>query len=499
MFATLLGALPRPPIAADASIDELVEAAVRAQVAAGLEPVTDGGLRPADDPVVAWRATSRLTDRAVKQALTGPYSAGHDVGAPAALRSADTLARATDLNAVLRALAAAGCPLIEIHEPAAVTIGADPAERALFRDAHDRLLDGVAGSHLSLAVTGGSADGAGVETLLAAPYASLAVDLIDGPDNWRLATTTPGDRGIVCGVVSVAADSYDGPEPLLWAAGYAASTRGPRTLPGRAGHGRLAGRPPVGGRGRPRWPGSARRRGSRRRRSGSALRPWIHAPSAAGPPRSDATHRRRRRTTNRVTRRLDTETRRCHHPPTSLSWDRDEPVRSPRRRRRFMSVSEHITFVVNGTPRELDVEPRRLLVQALREDLDLTGTHVGCDTSQCGACTVHVDGRAIKSCTMLAVQADGAEVLTIEGLADGDTLHPMQAAFWEKHGLQCGFCTPGMIMTAVDLLEHNPDPTDDEIRHAIEGNFCRCTGYQNIVAAIRHAAETIRSGAPVTA
>jgi carbon-monoxide dehydrogenase small subunit len=164
-----------------------------------------------------------------------------------------------------------------------------------------------------------------------------------------------------------------------------------------------------------------------------------------------------------------------------------------------MSVSEHITFVVNGTPRELDVEPRRLLVQALREDLDLTGTHVGCDTSQCGACTVHVDGRAIKSCTMLAVQADGAEVLTIEGLANGDELHPMQAAFWEKHGLQCGFCTPGMIMTAVDLLEHNPDPTDDEIRHAIEGNFCRCTGYQNIVAAIRHAAETIRSGAPVSA
>ena len=162
-------------------------------------------------------------------------------------------------------------------------------------------------------------------------------------------------------------------------------------------------------------------------------------------------------------------------------------------------MSEHITFVVNGTPRELDVEPRRLLVQALREDLDLTGTHVGCDTSQCGACTVHVDGRAIKSCTMLAVQADGAEVLTIEGLADGDELHPMQAAFWEKHGLQCGFCTPGMIMTAVDLLEHNPDPTDDEIRHAIEGNFCRCTGYQNIVAAIRHAAETIRSGATVSA
>ena len=157
-------------------------------------------------------------------------------------------------------------------------------------------------------------------------------------------------------------------------------------------------------------------------------------------------------------------------------------------------MSEHISFVVNGTPRELDVEPRRLLVQALREDLDLTGTHVGCDTSQCGACTVHVDGRAIKSCTMLAVQAEGTEILTIEGLASGDELHPMQAAFWEKHGLQCGFCTPGMIMTAVDLLDRNPDPTDDEIRHGIEGNFCRCTGYQNIVAAIRHAAETMRTG-----
>ena len=158
-------------------------------------------------------------------------------------------------------------------------------------------------------------------------------------------------------------------------------------------------------------------------------------------------------------------------------------------------MSEHIAFVVNGTSHELDVEPRRLLVQALREDLDLTGTHVGCDTSQCGACTVHVDGRAIKSCTMLAVQADGTEIKTIEGLANGAELHPMQTAFWEKHGLQCGFCTPGMIMTAVDLLDRNPDPTDEEIRHAIEGNFCRCTGYQNIVAAIRHAAETMRSGA----
>jgi carbon-monoxide dehydrogenase small subunit len=158
-------------------------------------------------------------------------------------------------------------------------------------------------------------------------------------------------------------------------------------------------------------------------------------------------------------------------------------------------VAEHISFVVNGDRRELDVEPRRLLVQVLREDLDLTGTHVGCDTSQCGACTVTVDGRAVKSCSMLAVQADGSTVQTIEGLANGTQLHPLQTAFWEKHGLQCGFCTPGMIMVASDLLARTPDPTDDEIRHAIEGNYCRCTGYQNIVAAIREAAATIRTGA----
>jgi carbon-monoxide dehydrogenase small subunit len=162
-------------------------------------------------------------------------------------------------------------------------------------------------------------------------------------------------------------------------------------------------------------------------------------------------------------------------------------------------VAEHISFVVNGDRRELDVEPRRLLVQVLREDLDLTGTHVGCDTSQCGACTVTVDGNAVKSCSMLAVQADGSTVRTIEGLANGSELHPLQTAFWEKHGLQCGFCTPGMIMAASDLLQRTADPTDDEIRHAIEGNYCRCTGYQNIVAAIREAAATIRAGAATPA
>ena len=158
-------------------------------------------------------------------------------------------------------------------------------------------------------------------------------------------------------------------------------------------------------------------------------------------------------------------------------------------------MAERISLTVNGTQRELDVEPRRLLVQAIREDLNLTGTHVGCDTTQCGACTVHVDGMAVKSCTMLAVQADGAAVTTIEGLATDGELHPLQNAFWEKHGLQCGFCTPGMIMAAADLLARNDDPSDADIRHAIEGNFCRCTGYQNIVAAVRQAAATLRTGA----
>jgi carbon-monoxide dehydrogenase small subunit len=158
-------------------------------------------------------------------------------------------------------------------------------------------------------------------------------------------------------------------------------------------------------------------------------------------------------------------------------------------------VAEHVSLVVNGTRRDVDVEPRRLLVQLLREDLDLTGTHVGCDTSQCGACTIHLDGKAIKSCTMLAVQADGSTVTTIEGMASAEGLHPLQTAFWEQHGLQCGFCTPGMIMAAADLLGRTTDPTDDEIRHAIEGNFCRCTGYQNIVGAIRAAATAMRAGA----
>jgi carbon-monoxide dehydrogenase small subunit len=156
---------------------------------------------------------------------------------------------------------------------------------------------------------------------------------------------------------------------------------------------------------------------------------------------------------------------------------------------------EQVALVVNGVARTVEVEPRRLLVELLREDLGLTGTHVGCDTSQCGACTVLVDGSAVKSCTMLAVQADGSAVTTIEGLAPEGGLHPVQQAFWDKHGLQCGFCTPGMIMAATDLLGREPDPTDDQIRHAIEGNLCRCTGYQNIVAAIGEAARITRDGA----
>jgi aerobic carbon-monoxide dehydrogenase small subunit len=156
----------------------------------------------------------------------------------------------------------------------------------------------------------------------------------------------------------------------------------------------------------------------------------------------------------------------------------------------------HVALEVNGEHREVDVEPRTLLVSMLREDLELTGTHVGCDTSQCGACTVHVDGHAVKSCTMLAVQADGSSVTTIEGMGQPGSLHPIQQAFWDKHGLQCGFCTPGMIMAAADLVAHNADPTDAEIRHAIAGNICRCTGYHNIVAAVREAASVLRDGAP---
>ena len=147
-----------------------------------------------------------------------------------------------------------------------------------------------------------------------------------------------------------------------------------------------------------------------------------------------------------------------------------------------------VTMTVNGVSRTAQIEPRTLLVHLLREHLNLTGTHVGCDTSNCGACTVWLDGEAVKSCTVLAVQADGHDVTTIEGISENGELHAMQQAFHESHGLQCGYCTPGMVMTAIKLLEHNPSPTDEEIRHGLEGNLCRCTGYENIVAAVRSAA-----------
>ena len=149
-----------------------------------------------------------------------------------------------------------------------------------------------------------------------------------------------------------------------------------------------------------------------------------------------------------------------------------------------------ISVNVNGKPQERDVEPRTLLVHFLREQLGLTGTHIGCETTICGACTVHLDGRAVKSCTMFAVQVDGRNVTTVEGLAaDAEHLHPVQTGFWEEHGLQCGYCTPGMIMTTSALLAENPNPSEAEIRHAIEGNICRCTGYQQIVNAVQHAAK----------
>jgi hypothetical protein len=226
VFATLLGPLPRPPLADDATPEAILDAVVAAQVEAGLEPVTDGGwpLVPGD-PAASWQATSARTDRAAKAVLIGPYTSGISTGGPL-----------EDLRDRIRELIAAGCPMVEIAEPAAVDIGADETERARFGDLHDRLLDGLAasgsdgnsGTHLSLAITGGSADTAGAATILSPPYASLAVDLIAGPDNWRLVTAAPGDRGIVCGALSASEGSDDGPELLLWAAAHAAGGgRGP--------------------------------------------------------------------------------------------------------------------------------------------------------------------------------------------------------------------------------------------------------------------------------
>ena len=155
-----------------------------------------------------------------------------------------------------------------------------------------------------------------------------------------------------------------------------------------------------------------------------------------------------------------------------------------------------VSMTVNGREVSGDVEPRTLLVHFLREDQRLTGTDVGCETGYCGACTIHLDGKAVKSCTILAVQVDGANIMTIEGLASNGNLHPVQEGFWERHGLQCGFCTPGMIMAAVSLLEDNANPTEDEIRHGIEGNLCRCTGYHNIVRAVEYAGAKMRGEEP---
>jgi len=155
-----------------------------------------------------------------------------------------------------------------------------------------------------------------------------------------------------------------------------------------------------------------------------------------------------------------------------------------------MSDPVPVSLTVNGVKHQLQVEPRRLLVHALRDDLGLTGTHVGCDTSNCGACTIHLDGKAVKSCTIFAVQAEGAEVTTVEGLGSESQLHAVQEAFWNDHGLQCGYCTPGMMMAAAGLLAENADPSEAEVRHALEGNLCRCTGYHNIVKAVLDAAKT---------
>ena len=157
-------------------------------------------------------------------------------------------------------------------------------------------------------------------------------------------------------------------------------------------------------------------------------------------------------------------------------------------------MKHSVTISVNGVEHTHEVEPRQLLVHYLRDTLGLTGTNIGCDTSQCGACTVHMDGMAVKSCTVFAVQADGSEIATIESMAQNGTLHPMQQAFWDNHGLQCGYCTPGMIMAAVDLVSNNPNPSEAEIRHGLEGNLCRCTGYHNIIKSVKAGAEAMAGG-----
>ncbi len=211
MFATLLGPLPRPALPPDAPPEAVLEAALEAQLEHGLAPLTDAGWGVGDDPVAAWRASSSRTDGLVKAVVMGPITSGRS---------------AVELRAVLAALADAGCAWIEVHEPSATTIRSDPDARARFADAHRALTVGLDGVHLSLAIVGGNADATGVDTILAGAYASLAVDLIDGPDNWRLVAATPQDRGIVCGALSARLDSDDAPELLLWAAAYAASTAG---------------------------------------------------------------------------------------------------------------------------------------------------------------------------------------------------------------------------------------------------------------------------------
>ncbi len=161
-----------------------------------------------------------------------------------------------------------------------------------------------------------------------------------------------------------------------------------------------------------------------------------------------------------------------------------------------MAAKQKVRVKINGQEREAEVEPRLLLVHFIREMLELTGTHIGCDTSHCGACTVMLDGKTVKSCTMFAVQADGSEILTVEGLIQDGKLHPLQEGFKEEHGLQCGYCTPGMILSSLALLKRNPHPSEDEIRHGISGNLCRCTGYQNIVKAVQYAAAKMAQGGP---
>ena len=430
MFATLLGSLPRPPLPPDASAEAILDAVVGAQADRGLEPLTDGGW-PTDplEPVASWRSVAdRAGGAIVKAVIVGPYTGGAARGASI-----------EPWRAMLAGLADAGCRMVEVAEPDAIRIGDDEAARSRFLRPPRPPARRTARRPGPAPLVGDHEWECGRRRPRDHPPTALC-EPRGRPDRRTGQLAAGPRRAHASGASSAAwcrasADSDDGPEITGLGRRLRGLQRGSWPGPGRPA-------PP-----RPRSPRATGRRamhklqrladgrpdrGPAARRAGRESRP----PGRRQPQRGARSIRAARTASASPRTRLDSEPRRCHHRRTShvhgpvgARTRRLQGRRGHLRARQHMpeevlSVGEHIQLTVNGTERELDVEPRRLLVQAIREDLDLTGTHVGCDTSQCGACTVHVDGKAIKSCTMLAVQADGAEVTTIEGMADGDDPPP---------------------------------------------------------------------------